>query len=284
MNIVIIGGASYDHIIHVQELPKDKPGAYFANEHYYSIGGSGIGKALNMNKLEIPFTFLTSFGKDEAGIKIEETLEKEGIDYRVDYDLGGSTTHTNLMDSNGDRVSIFTSIGNPEQIIDVSRHKDIILNADLIVLNISFFCRQYIPLVKESMAEVWTDVHDFDGKEDYHKDFIDAADVVFMSSDKAKDSYQDIANRLLETKKFIVCTHGKDGSEYFSKTAYYKKGVIPFRQVDTNGAGDAYFSGFLYGYINNESVEECMRYAMKVSGMSIESRKLYSESLEISKL
>lgn len=283
MNIVIIGGASYDHIIHLHELPVNKPDSHFAKEHYHVVGGSGIGKALNLNRL-LPITFLTKFGTDEAGLNIKKILEAEHVPYIADFDPVGSTTHTNLMDPKGDRVSLFTSVGSDSLTLDIERHRNIIMTADLIVLNISFFCKQYIPLIKESNAEVWTDIHDWDGEEEYHKDFIDVSDVVFMSSDKSKEYYADIVNMLLEDKKFVVVTHGKEGSEYFSKNIVFKRGIIPVKMIDSNGAGDAFFSGFLYGYSLGESAESCMKYGMIVSGLSVTSKKLFSDKLNIKEI
>ncbi len=283
MKIVIIGGASYDHIIQLPELPMNRPDSHFAKSHYFSVGGSGIGKALNLNRM-VPITFLTKFGTDDAGMKIKKILDKEKVHYHVDIDPLGSTTHTNLMDPNGDRISLFTSVGDDSLKLNVEKHRKLILSADIIVINISYFCKQYIPLVKESTAEVWTDVHDWDGTEDYHKDFINISDVVFMSSDKSKGNYEDIVHDLLKDKKFVVVTHGKEGSEYYSKTHMDKCGNIPVKLVDSNGAGDAFFSGYLFGYTIGETPEVCMRYGTIVSGLSVTSRELFSNKLSIEEI
>lgn len=280
MKILLIGNCSVDHIIHVDTLPDPKPTSLFATKHYHAVGGSGIGKALNMNKLGIEFLFGTRFADDEAGKKVRSLLEEENIDYLVDVDPLSTVTHTNLMDKHGDRISIFTSNGSPEEIIELEKYKSLANQADIIILNISNFCKEFIPLIKKSKAEVWTDLHDYDGHNEYHQDFIDVADVIFMSSDKLRSSYEEVAENLLEDAKFVVVTHGKDGVNYYDSSKKLRRSIIDgFNQVDTNGAGDSFFTGFLYGYLKGSSIEDCLTYGSIVGGLTVESEKLFSDQL-----
>ncbi len=60
-------------------------------------------------------------------------------------------------------------------------------SSDIVALNLSNYCRRIIPLAKQHGKPMWCDVHDYDGKNEYHRDFIAGADVITMSSDAMPD-------------------------------------------------------------------------------------------------
>jgi sugar/nucleoside kinase (ribokinase family) len=145
-----------------------------------------------------------------------------------------------------------------------------------VVLNIVDYCRNFIPLLKENNKEIWTDLHDYDGENAYHQDFIVASDFIFMSSDNLPD-YQDCMMRLIENgKKLLVCTHGSKGASLLTaqKQWIHTPVMDGFERVDTNGAGDAFFAGFLYGYTRNLSLDICMKAGHIVAGACITSPEL----------
>ncbi len=51
---------------------------------------------------------------------------------------------------------------------------------------------------------------------------------------------------LLNDKQIAVITLGKDGSVFYKKDKYIKVDTVPMKPVDTTGAGDAFYSYFLY--------------------------------------
>ena len=51
---------------------------------------------------------------------------------------------------------------------------------------------------------------------------------------------------LLNPNQIAVVTLGKEGSVFYSKDHFVKVGTFPLKPVDTTGAGDAFYSYFLY--------------------------------------
>ena len=58
----------------------------------------------------------------------------------------------------------------------------------------------------------------------------------------------------------------------------------PFEMVDTNGAGDAYVSGFLYGHSQGEDIETCMQLGTIAEGLAVGSYELAHPNLSINRL
>ena len=55
--------------------------------------------------------------------------------------------------------------------------------------------------------------------------------------------------------------------------------ISDYKFKDANGAGDSFFSGFLYAYLNGKSIIDCMKYATILGGLCISSYELAHEKL-----
>ena len=60
--------------------------------------------------------------------------------------------------------------------------------------------------------------------------------------------------------KLMIATFGKLGSIAYDGSTFYKGEIVPVEHVvNTVGAGDSYFAGFISGIIDGKSIQECMR-------------------------
>ena len=70
--------------------------------------------------------------------------------------------------------------------------------------------------------------------------------------------------------EIVVKTCGKDGSIIYSKEKKIKIDSIYRPAIDPTGAGDSYRAGFLYSYLNGDSLEKCAKFASSVSSFIVE--------------
>lgn len=84
-----------------------------------------------------------------------------------------------------------------------------------------------------------------------------------------------------EGNELVICTHGKGGAIALTKVDQWIEMPIisDYEFKDANGAGDSFFSGFLYGHLKGESVANCMKYVTIVAGLYINSYELAFEDL-----
>jgi sugar/nucleoside kinase (ribokinase family) len=82
-------------------------------------------------------------------------------------------------------------------------------------------------------------------------------------------------------KKLVVCTHGKKGATaLLSDGSWIETPIIDtYAFKDANGAGDSFFSGFLYGHLKGREVEQCMQLGTICAGLCITSSELAFEEL-----
>lgn len=279
--VFIAGGVSVDSIIYLPEFPKPVPQTIHQCLFNEAVGSTGSGKALNMCRLGFDVVLHAMIGDDSFGRFATEELKQKRLDFRYNFDPNGTERHTNIMNKNGERISIFTNNISADPKIDYQQFIPLIEEADYVIVNLSDYTKKILPMVKELGKPVWTDLHDYDGQNPWHADYVKYADYVLLSSDNMPDYKPFMKKMMDEGKELVVVTHGKQGSTGLGKNGQWFDIEInnSFQLVDSNGAGDAYFSGFLYGFNKDYSIEKCMQYGTLTGGLCINSDKLYHQEL-----
>ncbi len=279
--ILVLGGVSLNTMVFIDAFPEPRPQTIHAGSYHEAVGSTGAGKILNLARLGLDVSFHAMLGADEAGRVVESALRTAGIDFFYDVDPAGTQRHVNLMDTNGRRISIFLNGGTFDPQVDAERIRAAITAADLVVVNIRNYCRRFLPFIRAHNKPIWTDIHDYDGRNPYHRDFIDAADVVHMSSDQMPTYRPFMESLVAAGKELVVCTHGRDGASALTPESGWidVPALTDFPMVDTNGAGDSFFAGLLYGHVLRLPLETSLRLASVVAGLCVTSRELALPSL-----
>ena len=220
-------------------------------------------------------------GDDAAGEYVRQYLAREKLDFVYDVDPKGTQRHVNLMADSGARISIYVAYATFEPEIDLERIASGVARCDVAALNLSNYCRRIIPLAKQYGKPVWCDIHDYDGQNAYHQDFIDGADVITMSSD-ALPGYRAFMEHLIaDGKQLVICTHGCRGSTALTADGRWIEtpALTSYEQKDTNGAGDAFFAGVLYGHTQGDEIERCLRLGAITAGRCVTSPEMFDPTL-----
>jgi acarbose 7IV-phosphotransferase len=281
--VLVIGGVSYDSVVQLKEFPQPQPGNVYSKSHHEMVGSTGSGKAMVLAKLGFHTTLHGVIGEDEYGKRIRETFIRAGVHFIYDCDAQGTDRHLNLMDSQGQRITIWLTHSTAEPRLDIEQLEPLIASCDVLVLNIINYCRHLIPLAKKYNKKIWCDIHDYDGQNSYHKDFIEAADMLFMSSDAIPD-YKAFMEAMAQEKEIVVCTHGRNGATALIDGDFYTQSIVPYPVADSNGAGDNFFTGYLYGYLQGYAPEKCLQLATVAGGLSATSLEITAPDLSRDKL
>ncbi len=285
--VLVIGGTTYDSIVYLNQFPRAKSQTIVASSPINeTIGSTGAAKALNLKKLGVKTTLHSVIGDDEWGHKIIHRLKENHVEFIYDIDPLGTERHLNLMDSNGQRISIFTAWGSAQPSLDLERLEKLIIKSDVVVLNIISYTKQLIELIRKHKKPIWTDLHDYKLGNPYHVPYIEAADYIFVSSDQLPEYRAVMMKWITEGKELVVCTHGQGGATALTKDGQWVELPIikDYELKDTNGAGDSFFSGFLYAYLEGKTIADCMKYATIVAGLCINSDELASTRLSVNLL
>lgn len=106
MDVLVVGGCSYNSMIYLDEFPQETE-THRANYFQETVGSTGAGKTLNLGRLGMNVTFHAMIGQDRYGELIKETFTAEPVMFVYDVDSNGTERHVNLMNGDGERISIF---------------------------------------------------------------------------------------------------------------------------------------------------------------------------------
>ena len=279
--VLILGGTTYDHIVYLDQFPEPIPHTIHQARFRETTGSTGSGKALCLHKLEVTSSLYSILGDDLYGKRIIDHLNKSGVDFLYDFDPAGTERHINLMNAEGNRISMFITQTSEHPPFNRSLIEEKLEQSGLLVLNIISYCKDFIPLLSAYTKPIWTDLHDYTDMNPYHEPFIEAADTIFLSSDNLPDYKVTMQQLISRGKRLVVCTHGKGGSTALTPEGEWinEPALTHFLLVDSNGAGDNYFAGFLYASFQGKSIRDCMRYGTLCGGLCITSAELVAEEL-----
>ncbi|MEV6306338.1 carbohydrate kinase family protein [Actinoplanes sp. NPDC051861] len=269
--VLIAGPVAWNLMIHLESLPRPEPHMVIAERHHEAVGGTSAGKALNLRRLGVPVTLLTVVGEDSYGRRIVDVLSSAGVEVVVTPSGNGSERHTNLMSGDGERLSIFLNVPVPVRPVAVSPAA--LDSAAVVVADLAEHSLPVLRAARAAGKQIWCDLHDYDGVSEFHREFLDAADCVFVSSGRLADPEAFLAERVAAGARLAVCTMGAEGALALRPGASLVR--VPAERVpavvDTNGAGDAFFAGVLAGHLRGVSLEESLRDGARAAAAAVQS-------------
>ncbi|MFD1147589.1 carbohydrate kinase family protein [Saccharothrix hoggarensis] len=256
--VFVAGPVSWNRLVLVDRLPDPRPHTVFASGHRTAVGGTSAGKALNLASLGADVTLRTVVGDDEAGRAVLDVLGRAGVEVIAEQAEGATEQHLNLMDPHGGRLSIYLEL----PVLSRPRHHERALAAlaaaDAAVIDLADHARPLLAAARDAGVPVWCDLHDYDGVAEFHRDFLHAADHVFLNDDGFADR-DALLTFLKSLGKPAVATLGADGAVLVADGAVERVAAAPVDEiVDTNGAGDAFFSGFLVAHLGGADAATAM--------------------------
>ena len=102
-----------------------------------------------------------------------------------------------------------------------------------------------------------------------------------MSSDKMPD-YKTFMKSL--NREWVVCTHAEKGATALINDTFVDIEALPCNVVDTNGAGDNFFSGFLYGILKNYSIRQSLEIGSLIAKDCIQTKEIVAKDLSVSEI
>ncbi|QAA33442.1 fructoselysine 6-kinase [Clostridium manihotivorum] len=232
--------------------------------------GNVVDTGVNLRKLGINTSIISTTGSDDYGQLMIDTLEKEGLDISHLKVAIGKTAIT-YMDMDGlERIhgeydeGVLENIFFDEEDIDFAATHNLVHSA--------FWGKAdgVLEEIKRKGALV-----SFDYATGFDKEIVDRTvpfvDYGFFSFVEKDDYVRNFLKEKVEKGlKIAVATFGEKGSLAYDGQDYYEFGVFKAKVVNTVGAGDAFIAGFLYSILNNEPVEKALEQGAKIAAKVIE--------------
>ncbi|WP_010202155.1 carbohydrate kinase family protein [Salinibacterium sp. PAMC 21357] len=230
--ILISGPVSWNSIVYLEHLPEPRPHMQFVLEDFETVGGTSAGKALHLAGLGHKVACHTAVGDDAASIRLRSVLEAADIELDCVVAPGASERHLNLMTRAGERVSLYLST--PAFVEpDVAQFRTLTADADALVMDLSEISRALLPEAVGSGIPIWTDLHDYDGRSDFHDPFVQAASYLFMNADGMPDPLPFMRARVNAGATAAMCTLGAEGAMAVDADGLHRVDAVPAEIRDT---------------------------------------------------
>jgi sugar/nucleoside kinase (ribokinase family) len=275
--IVVCGPASWNHLILLDRLPEPAPHMQFAMGDHHTLGGTSAGKALHLAQLGVAVELHAPIGADDEGRRVAESLSAANVPLQA-YDSDRTERHANLMTPAGERVSLYLSTPSSPTEADLHRLEAALDRADIAVIDLSETGAALLARRRAGAATtpMWTDLHDYDGASAFHEPFLRVADAVFMNDDATDDPWALMRSCLDRGPRLAVCTRGAQGAIALSATGERAEvPAVPVDVVDTNGAGDAFFAGFLAASLAGADLKGCLAAGARQATVALSSPHLH---------
>ena len=276
MNILVSGLLNIETTVSVDGFPVQyNPVNYKFFGISSNVSGVGFNLAKALSTLGDTVSVISFLGNDvEADIVLAQ-LKNDHIQSRIIRSLKKTPASVILYDPQGKR-QIYCDLKNiQEQSVNPCNVDGELENCDIAVLCNINFNRKLLKAAKNKGITIATDVHVLsDINDDYNRDFMENADILFLSDEglpcDAADFIRQLYNRY--NNKIIVIGMGSKGAMLFdSKTDEIS--VIPAysaaKVVNTVGAGDSLFSSFLHFYAKYSDAKEALKRAVIFAGIKI---------------
>lgn len=294
-DVTVFGCAASVCILKVKELPcagvsvwVDNPNAEVFN------GGVGFNICCNLSNLGLRVYPVLTYPDERLGKLLHEDFSvrydwpTDGLDppmpgnYRTCYMFQDENrSHATVMYGYGEHADL-TAPERPQPILDhYIDNSKLVVFASTRPINTQPVLRA---LQRHDVPYVFSYRNDaVIFPPDILKEILFGAHILFMNNHE-----EELLLRQYELKqitdlfsigkaKVLTVTLGKQGSIVYSmdESGKIHQVHVPVTDnelgnVDAVGAGDAFLSGFLYGYINNKSLETCAQYGSTMSSFVIE--------------
>ena len=243
-------------------------------------GGSVANSIVGLSQLGNDVGFIGKISADELGQKYEEGLTKEKVQYFYNKKEEVSPTGTCLILITPDAErTMVTFLGIAGKINEKDIDEKAVQESEMIFLE-GYLWDEGEPKSAFNKAMSFSNTKAMSLSDQFcverHKsDFLDLVknklDVTFANEQEIRSltdakSFEDVIEFGKQLGKFLIITRGEKGSVAIKNQEIVECQSKPnLKIVDLTGAGDLFAAGFLHGFINNNSIKECLE---KGTGMS----------------
>jgi sugar/nucleoside kinase (ribokinase family) len=252
--VVVVGNVGIDTNIYLPGEDIDfKVEANFTENLDY-VGQAGGYASRGYARLGKKTAFIGHVGDDYSGRFIREEFAGDGIDTTALFiDPLGTSRSINFMYRDGRRKNFYDGKGHLKLQPNLEICRSILAGARLVHFNLPNWARSLLPLAREAGSTIACDIQDVVTVDDeYRRDFIDYADILFFSAVNYDDPTPLIEAFLARNSGLIVVSGmGARGCALGTQAGvqFFPGLDIDAPVIDTNGAGDGLTVGFLSSYI-----------------------------------
>ncbi len=255
---------------------------HYAPVHYpfhginSTVSGVGFNLAKALNHLGNQVSLHSLIGNDMAGDTIRQAFHEVGLSTQgLEAGLSATAQSVILYEPDGRRqIHVDLKECQERQLTQVTDAQ--IRQADLALLCNINFSRPLLQRAKQLGKPIACDVHVLSDLHDaYNRDFMQAADILFLSDEglgerQAESMLRELAS--LYGNAIVVMGQGQAGALMFvrdDQQIFHAPACAPRGVKNTIGAGDALFSAFIHDWSKHKKPYQALSRATYYAGWKV---------------
>jgi len=274
-HVVVTGVVNAQLTVPVEGFPIPyAPVRYPAGQLRMAASGVGMNVARMLRALGSPVSLASAVGTDPAGALVRAELERAGLLGEGVLATTATAMSAILVDPAGAR-QINTDLKDlPEIHYPATLFRGLLEGARLAAVSTIGFARPLLPLAEAARVPIAVDVQTISGPDDsYSQPWLRAADILFCSAERLSLAPAAFAEAVLERfpARIVVVGLGSDGCllAVRGQPPRHIPAAAPHGVVDTTGAGDALFAGFLHYWLESGDPTAAAERAVLVAGCAV---------------
>lgn len=275
---MVAGFVQYETIVKVEEFPV--PYRQFESSRdliYTDMGGTGFDEAMALRWLGNDVDFMSMVARNMSNRQIAAYLHINNVDLKTDYVLptleGMPTSVVLYCKGQKQTFEDVKDIRTAEYDYDLFESQ--IKDKDMVLISNCNFCRPLIGLAQKYNKPLAVNVRSMRAEKiEQKKDFLSAADILYISDDDLDSDPYDCINECREkyNPQIMVMGIGARGVILYTRE---DNSVLEYKSVKTNevvntvGAGNALFSAFLHYYVKTGDAKESIKNALLFASYKI---------------
>ena len=248
-------------------------------------GGSVANSIVGLSQLGNNVGFIGKVSDDDFGVKYEEGLKKEKVNfiYSKKKEILPTGTCLILVTPDSERT-MCTFLGTAGKINENDLNINAIQTSDIILLEGYLWDegnpkKAFDKAIKNAkkVAMSLSDKFCVDRHKPHFLELVkNKLDIIFANESEITSlinakNFDDVISFAKEIKKHIIITRGDKGAISVYNNNIVEVGIKQnLKVVDLTGAGDLFAAGYLHGYINDFSQKECLEKGTEMSSKIIQ--------------
>ncbi|MBN1220629.1 MAG: carbohydrate kinase family protein [Anaerolineae bacterium] len=253
-DVAVIGNVGIDTNVYLPGNDIDFTVEANFTENLDYVGQAGGYASRGYAQLGKKTAFIGYVGDDFNGRFIRQEFARDGIDTTALFiDPQGTSRSINFMYRDGRRKNFYDGKGHMHLAPNLDLCRSVLARARLAHFNIPNWARQLLPIAKELGLTIACDLQDVVSPDDeYRRDFIKNADILFLSAANYTDPTSLIETFLAQKPELVVIVgRGAQGCALGTQAGveFFPPVELDAPVIDTNGAGDGLAVGFLSSFV-----------------------------------
>lgn len=245
----------------------------FTDKFSLCIGGGVPGTMITLGRLGVECKTVTELSSDMFSAFALSEFRKAGVEPINVYE--GENVAVNITAAaitKNDRT--FWSYGNPDKTVDAQRIYNALKGAKAVAMHEDH--PEIYRKLRDEGTTVILDTGFIEGMSlDSYKGMLEIAHYYLPNRKEAtiltgEEDPKKAVKKLSEYLDTAIMKLDKDGCLIYKDGKYtLVKSIDEFTHVDSTGAGDAFFAGFMYGIMKDEPIERCVLFGNITGGKCV---------------